>query len=362
MRALKFSLKVLLSLVISGAFIAFSLRHTNVTAVARSIAGANGWSLIGYCGVLTAIHLIRVVRWQRLLAPLATVPFSRVNAATSVGYMLLAVLPLRLGELARPIFISEPPREGGPRVPRSAALGSCVVERVIDTLAVGVLAIVSLRILATHSQAADYARHAATLVTVALAVVSAALVVAYLSRARVVSLVRAGASVVSRRQAERVSDIVDKFIRGLHLGSPANVLVVLALTVVHWLCHVTGFWLLAPAFGMSLTMLQAATVLACQVVGSMIPAGPGMVGTTQFFIQLGLSIFVPGALGVPEVAARAAALANVVWLLQTVQQVAFGAPFVAAGRVSLRAILKRKDDTDADVDLTQASKAGPREK
>jgi hypothetical protein len=359
MRAVKVSFRVLLSLVISGAFIAFSLRHTNVTAVARSILGADGLSLLGYCGVLTAIHLIRVVRWQRLLAPLAKVPFSRVNAATSVGYMLLAILPLRLGELARPIFISEPPRAGGPRVPRSAALASCVVERIVDTLAVGVLAIVSLRILAMHSNAADYARHAATLVTLGLAIVGATLVVAYSSRQRVVALVRAGVRLVSPRQAERVSGIFDKFIGGLHLGSLANVSIVLTLTVVHWTCHVTGFWLLAPAFGMSLTMLQAATVVACQVVGSMIPAGPGMLGTTQFFIQLGLSIFVPGALSVPEVAARAAALANVIWLLQMAQQVAFGVPFVAAGQVSLSTILKPKADGAGPTHLPSVNEHRP---
>jgi uncharacterized protein (TIRG00374 family) len=260
---------------------------------------------------------------------------------------------LRLGELARPVFISEPPRGGGPRVPRSAALGSCVVERIIDTLAVGVLAIVSLNILATHGKAADYARHAATLVTIGLAAVSATLVVAYFWRERVVALVHAVVGIASRPLAERVSGILDRFIQGLHLGSAANVLVVLGLTVVHWTCHVSGLWLLAPAFGMKLTLLQAATVLACQVVGSMIPAGPGMVGTTQFFIQLGLSIFVPGALSVPEVAARAAALANVIWLLQTAQQVAFGAPFVVAGQVSLKVILKRGDDPGAAAALAE---------
>jgi hypothetical protein len=35
----------------------------------------------------------------------------------------------------------------------------------------------------------------------------------------------------------------------------------------------------------------------------MVPAGPGMIGTSQFFTQAGLSIFVPGALSVPAVAA-----------------------------------------------------------
>jgi glycosyltransferase 2 family protein len=80
-------------------------------------------------------------------------------------------------------------------------------------------------------------------------------------------------------------------------------------------------------------------VLAAQAVGVMVPAGPGMVGTSQFFTQAGLSIFVPGALSVPEVAARAAGYANSIWMLQFGQQVVLGLFFWVAGRVSLAGVL-----------------------
>jgi hypothetical protein len=75
----------------------------------------------------------------------------------------------------------------------------------------------------------------------------------------------------------------------------------------------------------------------------MIPAGPGMVGTSQFFTQLGVSIFIPGALSVPEVASRAVAYANTIWALQFGQQVLTGLPFLIGGRVSLQGLFERRD-------------------
>jgi hypothetical protein len=79
----------------------------------------------------------------------------------------------------------------------------------------------------------------------------------------------------------------------------------------------------------------------------MVPAGPGMVGTLQFFTQMGLSLFVPGALSDPAASVPAAAFANTVWLLQLGQQIGLGVAFLLAGHVSLRGILS-KDAALAD--------------
>jgi hypothetical protein len=111
--------------------------------------------------------------------------------------------------------------------------------------------------------------------------------------------------------------------------------------VGYWALHIWGFWLVAGAFDLDITPLMACTVLACQVVGIMIPAGPGQVGTSQFFTQLGISIFVPASLTVPAVAARAAGYGNTIWLLQFGQQVATGLLFLALGHVSLRGLFDR---------------------
>jgi len=330
----------LLSLAVSAVFIFLSLRHTDLGAVAGAIATAHLWPVLGYLAILLFVHLLKTMRWGLLLRPLGPVSFKRLNSASAVGLMLVVLLPLRLGELARPLLVARPSAGGEAPLSRSGALASCVVERVVDSLAVGVLGIVSLRLLATTGQAADFARHAATLVTIGFAALCMALIAAFFLREGTVTLIRRVLAPLSRPLADRVAKVVDGFLRGLHFGSPVAGLAFLGLTAAYWSLHVLGFWMVATAFDLEITGLMACTVLACQVVGIMIPAGPGMVGTSQFFTQLGLSIFIPGALTVAGVTARVAGYANTIWLLQFGQQVLLGLVFLVAGHVSLAGLFK----------------------
>ncbi len=350
MKAAKLAVRIGLSLGVSVLFIWLSLRNTDVRAVGSAILKADPRRVLAYLGLLLVVHLIRTVRWGMLLRPLGRISFKRLNSASAVGFMLLMLLPFRLGEFARPLLIARPPPgQPGARLKRSGAMASCVVERVIDGISVGLLGVVALRLLgqSVSGHYAAFARKAALLVAVGFFGLCVALAAAYFLRERALRLVRAVVSLVSPRLAERAADILDAFISALHLGSPWKVLGVLALTAAYWGTAAYGLALLAPAFGMKLGPLMAATVLAVQVVGVMVPAGPGMVGTLQFFTQMGLSLFVPGALSDPAASVPAAAFANTVWLLQLGQQIGLGVAFLLAGHVSLRGILS-KDAALAD--------------
>src|SRR5437870_4900763 len=135
---------------------------------------------------------------------------------------------------------------------------------------------------------------------------------------------------------------LEAFISALHLGSGWKALAFFALTAAYWSLNGLGLAVLAPAFGFHLAPLMVATILAVQVVGVMVPAGPGMIGTMQFFTQAGLSLFVPDAFtrGSP-VAAHAAGYANALWMLNFGVQVGLGLLFMLLGHVSLRGLLQR---------------------
>jgi uncharacterized membrane protein YbhN (UPF0104 family) len=329
MKAVKLAVRIVVSLAVSAVFVWLSLRHTDVRAVGAAIAGADPLRLVGYLGLLLVVHLIKTVRWGILLEPLGHVPFRRLNSASAVGFMLLMLLPLRLGELARPLLIARPPPgQAGVRIRRSGAMASCVVERIIDGLSVGVLGIVALRLLGASASGryAAFARNAALLVALGFLGLFIALTLAFFLRPQALRLTRALVSPLSPRLAGRLAESLDAFISALHLGSAPRVL--------------------APAFGMHLGSLMAMTVLAIQVVGVMVPAGPGMIGTTQFFTQVGLSLFFPVA--IPQAAVRAAAFANTLWLLQFGQQIGLGLVFLLAGHVSLRGLFRRDDAPPED--------------
>jgi glycosyltransferase 2 family protein len=223
-----------------------------------------------------------------------------------------------------------------------------VVERILDGIFIGVLGVVSLRMLGSSASGKylEFARSASVLVAAGFFALCVALVLAVLFRERALSLCRRALRPVSPRLAGRATAMLDSFIAAVHLGSGWKLLGVFILTVLCWGLNAYGMGLLAPAFGFTgLTPLMLAVILTIQVVGVMVPAGPGMVGTMQFFTQAGLSLFAADGFS-----ARGAALANTVWLLQFGEQCALGMTFLVAGHVSLKGLLgasARLDDEAA---------------
>jgi len=347
MKTFKFILRLVLSLGMSGLFVWLSLRHAPVREVAHDIAQADKRPLVAYFAVLLVIHVVRTVRWGELLAPLGRIPFNRLNSASAVGIMMLIVLPLRLGELARPLLIARPTSAGGPRLRRSGALASIAVERIADGLFVGVLGLVALHVMGAKAtgDVAEKARSGAWLVTGAFSIGCIALALAFFLRAQAIALVNAIFRPISPSLAAKATSMLDSFIDGLHLGSGLRVLGFFFSTALYWGLAAFGLALAARAFGMELGPIEACTVLAVQVVGVMVPAGPGMVGTFQFATQLGLAIFIPDAMTAGSAnSVHAAAYANTVWLMQFSQQVIVGLIFMGTGHVSLRGLFSASDD------------------
>src|ERR1700687_2342908 len=204
-RTAKVACRAFLSLLVSGAFVWLSLRHTDLRAVAHAMAAASAGPLLGYLGILLAVHAVRTVRWGLLLEPLGHVGFQRLNSASAVGYMMLMVLPLRLGELARPLLVARTTTGEGPQLRRSGAIAACVVERVVDGLAVGVMGIVAMHLLGTSAsgRTADLARHATWVVTAGFLGLCIALTAAFVMREHVTVLLRRGPGRLAPRVTER---------------------------------------------------------------------------------------------------------------------------------------------------------------
>ncbi len=337
MQLLKRVFYVLFSLAVSALCIWLSLRKAPLREVGAAMAAADLRRIAAYVGIFLVIHLVRTVRWGILLTPLGEVSFKLLNSASAVGWMLLMVLPLRLGEFARPLLIARPPPGGGAPLRRSGALASIVVERIVDGIFVGVLGMISLRMLGDSASGKylEFARSASVLVAAGFFGLSVALALAVLFRERALRLCAAVLLPISPRLSGRVAGMLDAFIAAIHVGSGWKLLWFFALTALYWSLNAAGMGLLAPAFGFNgLTPLMLAVMLTIQVVGVMVPAGPGMVGTLQFFTQAGLSLFAEEGFS-----ARGAALANTIWLLTFCVQCGLGLAFLVAGHVSLKGLL-----------------------
>ncbi|HZZ84566.1 MAG TPA: lysylphosphatidylglycerol synthase transmembrane domain-containing protein [Anaeromyxobacteraceae bacterium] len=333
-------------LAISGGALWLTLRGKDLGAIWDAMKAADYRWLVPYFAILVVIHLIRTVRWGILLEPVARIPFGRLNAVASVGFMALMILPFRLGEFARPYLVAE-----RPKVRVSAALSSVVVERVADGLFTAMLLVFTLLAVPDGTPGLHVLRIAGVLVFLAFAALLAFLVVGYRNRELAVRVFHRLLDPISPRLAERAAGMVDAFIHGLRLvPSKGKVALFFFLTFLYWAVNGLGMQVLGLGFGFHLGFVQAFTVLGVLVVGVMIPAGPGMVGTFQAAVILALSLFLPEGV----VATRGSAYANVMWAAQLTQQVAFGLAFLFSRHIKLGQLFSAPAEMEEGLETEEA--------
>jgi uncharacterized protein (TIRG00374 family) len=292
--------------------------------------------LIPYLGILTVIHVLRTLRWGSLLAGLEKVPFRPLNEAAGIGFMMLIVLPFRLGEFARPFLIAQ-----RSSIRRSAAMTSVVLERIVDGIFIAVLLRVLMFFVPADSPQISHLLWGANLMFAVFFGGLLFLVFAVWQRERAVRWVKAIGGRVSPSLGEKLSEIVDAFVGAMRqLPSLGHVAAFVLYTFVIWGITGLGMAVLSRAFGIDLSPFQAFVVMSVLVVGLMIPAAPGSAGTFQAAVIIGLSVFLPQA----TVNGAGVAYANVVWLVQTAQQILFGVILLALGKQSFSELAHKLED------------------
>jgi len=281
-----------------------------------------------YFLTLVSMHVFRVWRWKPLLEPVVRVDIWTLNRVSSVGFLAMFLLPVRLGELVRPALLSTEVQ-----VRRSPALATVVVERTVDgVLVAGFLAIALVFLPRANLESYTELRWATYLALLLFAALVALLILVFVFRRRIAGIAHVLAPKISGRRVGRaVAGVLDRFLQGLAIFPDwKNFLKFLAGSLGYWGSNCTGLYLLAHGFDLGIPFAAAVAMMATIVVGMMIPNPPGNVGTFWFFLLKPLELY--GLAGQP--AALAFALA--VYLMQLMQLVLFAGWFLARGRVPWR--------------------------
>jgi uncharacterized protein (TIRG00374 family) len=340
-------LQAIVGVAVSAVALWLTFRGKDLGQVWEAIRQADYRFLILYLPFWAIIHLSRTWRWGILLEPVAKVPFAKLNAVSCVGWMALIVMPFRLGEFARPYLIAE-----RPRLRVSAALSSVVVERVSDGLFNALLLMACLLTVPSGSPGFRVVRAGGIIMGAVFLGATAFLVIAYVNRHAAGRFMERFLRPISPRIASRAAGMLDAFIHGLRIvPSRGKVVLFFVLTVVYWGFNGWGMQVLARGFGLQMSFLQATTLLGVLVVGVMIPAGPGMVGTFQGAILLALGLFFPKAL----VARNGMAYANVLWIVQTMLQVGLGLVFLFSRHIRLAQLLPAPGEVTHDLEEEEAT-------
>jgi len=270
-------------------------------------------ALGAYAAMFGVVHLLRMWRWFYLLKHLGDFPMSSVMRAGAVGFAAIILLPLRLGEFVRPYVLA---RDTGCSM--SSALGTAVVERVVDGLFISLLLFLTL---------ATYEGRQSTTFAMVLGWMSLAIFVGALSvlvlgmwrRALTLKLVEAIFARFSAGLASRVVGLLEAFLDGVQsLRHGRSLAAFLVLTLSYWVVNGLSIAFLASyGFGLDLGAWAGMTVLAILVVGIMIPTGPAMAGNYELFALEALALFIAPAQVKVEGVAFVASLHAVQFFVQT---------------------------------------------
>jgi glycosyltransferase 2 family protein len=212
---------------------------------------------------------IRALRWRILLAPIVTVPYPRVLGYTYLGYLANSILPARLGELVRVHALGE-----GEGVSRTTVLGTVVVERVIDTVMVVGIAALSVVVLSARGIMTSAVLLGGAFVT--LLVIGLGLAVA---AHRLPGADRA-AAILARWP--RLVELARRLRDGLAVVSrPRTVAGAVACSLAAWTASTIVFLAGGQAIGIELTVAQGALIGSGVALATIVPSGPGYLGTFE---------------------------------------------------------------------------------
>jgi uncharacterized protein (TIRG00374 family) len=129
--------RVWFGLAVTAVSLWYVMRGVPFEEVARAIAHAR-WGVLAAISVpaYLLVQYLRALRWRYLTDPIRPLPTGPLFRAVSVGFMANNIFPLRMGEVVRAWYLA---RETG--VSAAAVFGTVILERVIDTLMVVVLAL-----------------------------------------------------------------------------------------------------------------------------------------------------------------------------------------------------------------------------
>jgi len=289
---MKFGWRTVLGIAISIAFLYYAFRNLDLSRALATARDANYWLLILSAAVATCMFPLRARRWRTILDPVAPkLPFGPLWRSTAIGVMVTNVIPLRAGELARPLALTRQV----PSVSFSTSLASVAVDRVFDGIVVMVLLAIGVALahFPTNTTIGGYSlAHAAGFVVGgALALLVAFYILVFFPK----TLIRAF-ELVARRVSpaieRRGAEMLARFSEGLSvLRTPGHFIAVFGWTLAHWLVQPLAFWLAFLAVGVHVPLAATLIVQGIIVILVALPSAPGFFGPFEAGAAISLSLY-----------------------------------------------------------------------
>ncbi len=275
--------KLIIGFLFSGLFVYLALKGINVSELKASLKQADYSYLVPIFLLSILIMFLRSYRWGIILNPLERISQKDLFPITAVGLMAVVLLPVRMGELARPLLVSK-----RSEIRISSALGTIVLERVFDGLT-----LMLFLLFTTHFiELPGWAYQASLSIIMIFIIILFFLVLLICKRDSSLRWVGFLFKRFPDRIGRYVMRVLTSFADGLKvLPDTKRVVLVILLSLLVWLSIGLCIYLLFHSFHFNLPFIAAYVVLVLTALGIMIPTAPGFVGNFHLFCIIGLALF-----------------------------------------------------------------------
>lgn len=280
--------KAMLGIIVSAVSLYFAQRGIDWPEVGAALSGAKYIYLVPNVALVMFTMWLRAVRWKLMITPLKKgVTLDSLFASTMIGFMVNNVLPLRLGELARPFSLSR--KED---LSRSAVFATIVVERVFDALSLflmsGLLVAFAPLLVKNDPKLVGALYGILGLHVIALTF----LIMLRVKTEWALRIVRRVTSFLPDSFQDKILNVVDKFASGLGVFKDwRGLMAIIGWSLTIWALVGFSNWFIFLAFNLDVPWFAPYVVLAFVALGVSLPSAPGAVGPFQFFTIQALLLF-----------------------------------------------------------------------
>lgn len=272
-----------IGLAVSGLFLYLVGKHVDVSKVQDALRSAD-YRYLPLAVLLTFVtNLFRAYRWKWVLKPIQRIGVLSLFSGVAIGYMTNNLLPARLGEIVRAHIMGT--KEG---ISRSTTLATILVERIFD----GLTLLFFLGLMSLSFPFPGWI-HQAGIVSGLIFVSALGGLYFVMAQNNFRSWVEGVLRVwVPGVVADRIKKLTQSFLAGLVvLRRQQDIVRVFFASVAIWLVEALTYDMIVLAFGIQLPFYVSVLSVVIVNLGIMIPAGPGSIGTFEFFAMYVLALF-----------------------------------------------------------------------
>lgn len=280
MKSLIVSKKSVIGIIISFICVYFAFRGVSWNIVIDSVKLVK-FSYLLYVTIIYIFgYIIRAIRWKLLLSGVVQTGFKNLFPHLMIGFFLNNILPMRIGEFARAYTSGK--KLG---ISKTASFASIVLERTFDGICFLILVVISFQFIPFPR----WMLHGSLAASIFFIGILGILLFFsfYENRSRqIIDLMP-----LPRAAKNTITGLMNNFVAGLKsLHRLKTVVLIAGTSVLIWSCELTCFYLMSKAFNLNISFVHIIFVSMCLVLGVMVPAAPGYIGTFEIAGKKALEI------------------------------------------------------------------------